>query len=465
MKRKLTFVFLLLIGIIPAYAQLPDAYLRYLKAGNSLREANQFEQAEFYLKRGLEDARQRKAYYWEAVAQEYLGLLYRDTSRNVEAIRAFNKSIELYNSINMGVSARAVRDLSSGIRGVDEVYAGIDIGSKGVKLSLIGVTLNARGQYEYATKYDNTKNTDPMVLSSQSNAATLAAVQAFLTEAETKHAITKDRIFVVVSSGLKQEIDKKCVQATFDGQIVAPIKNAGYKFDYITPEQEGQYLAKGIVPPRQLQTVSVLDVGSGNTKGGAFTSGGESFDPIAFPFGTKSFANEIKKYQYATPQEFGNMGKLLIDGRFKAEIADEVNRHPVLKNRPNIYLSGGIVWAIATYLKADKINDIFVELTAADIRRFKEMAINDYQKLIDPNLSGIDDDALFEKAKTEVGRVTSTFEQEALIAGSIWLEALVNEWSASGPKKKLYFARQGVVGWLTGYIVYTVTEQYKKETE
>ncbi|HRK73898.1 MAG TPA: hypothetical protein PLL64_06465, partial [Rhodothermales bacterium] len=68
-------------------------------------------------------------------------------------------------------------------------------------------------------------------------------------------------------------------------------------------------------------------------------------------------------------------------------------------------------------------------------------------------------------AKTEVGRVTSTFEQEALISGSIWLEALVNEWAASGPKKKLYFARQGVVGWLTGYIVYTVTEQYKKETE
>ncbi|MBL7979538.1 MAG: hypothetical protein JNN12_14460 [Bacteroidetes Order II. Incertae sedis bacterium] len=464
MKRISILLFVFLIGMLPAYAQLPDAYLRYLKAGNSLREANQFDQAEYYLKRGLEDARQRKATYWEAVAQEYLGLLYRDTSRNVEAIRAFNKSIELYNNINMGVSARAVRELSSGIRGVDEVYAGVDIGSKGVKLSLIGVSLNARGQYEYATKYDNTKNTDPMVLSSQSNAATLAAVQAYLNEAETKHGIPKDRIFVVVSSGLKQEVDKKNQQTTFETQIVTPIKNAGYKFDYITPEQEGQYLAKGIVPPRQLQTVSVLDVGSGNTKGGAFT-GNDSFDPISFPFGTKSFTNEIKKYQYASPQEFGNMGKLLIDGRFKSEIADEVNRHPVLKNRPNVYLSGGIVWAIATYLKADKVNELFVELTPADIRKFKEMAINDYQSLTNPNLAGIEDDALFEKAKTEVGRVTSTFEQEALISGSIWLEALVNEWSASGPKKKLYFARQGVVGWLTGYIVYTVTEQYKKETE
>lgn len=445
-------------------AQLPDAYLRYIKAGNSLREANQFDQSEYYLKRGLDEARQRNQRYWEAVAQEYLGLLYRDTNRQVEAIRSFSKSIELYNAVNMQVSARAVAELSSGLRGVGEDYAGIDIGSKGVKLSIISVSLNSKAQYEYAPKHDESKNTDPMVLSAASNSATLAAVKNFINAALTTYSIPKERLFIVVSSGLAQEVIKKNKQDEFNTQILAPLTTDGYKVDTITPDQEGEYLARGIVPPRQYQIVSVLDVGSGNTKGGALV-GSNSFDAFALPYGTKSFTNEIKQYQYNGPQEFGNMARLLIEGRLRQQIVEEINRHPVLKNRQTVLLSGGIVWAICQYLKPEKSGELLVELTPADIRKFKEMAINDYQTLINPNLAAIDDDVVFEKAKTDVERVKATFEQEALISGATWLEALVTEWNASGPKKKLIFARQGVVGWLTGYIVNTVSEQYKKGTE
>lgn len=446
-----------------ALAQLPSGYMRYAKVGNSLREANQFEQAEYYLKRGLDEARQAKDRYWEAVTQEYLGLLYRDTNRNVEAVRSFNKAVELYNGLNMRISSKAILDLSSGLRGTGEDYAGVDIGSKGVKLSILSLSLNTRGQYEYAPKYDESKNTDPMVLSNASNEATLNAVLNYVSMAQTKYNIPKERIFVVASSGLRQEIDKKGVLEEFTNKVATPVTNQGVKFDYITPQQEAQYLSIGIVPPRQRQKVSVLDVGSGNTKGGVLV--GRDYDPMSLPYGTKSFTNEVKKYPFNSPQEFANTARLLIDGRLKTEITDEVNRHPAIKNRPEVYLSGGIVWAISSYLYPEKINELFVELTVNDIRRFRDLATNNYQTLINPDLSKIDEDAVFEKAKKESERVQSTFEQEALIAGATWLEALLLEWNSSGPKKKIYFARQGVVGWLTGYMLNTLTEQYSKETE
>lgn len=465
MRKLLALLFFVTFGLTMVNAQsMPDAYLRYIKAGNTLREANQFERAETFLKRGLDEAKAKNQKYWEAVANEYLALLYRDTSRETEAIRSFNKALEIYRTLNLKISERGLLDLSSGLKGVGDDYAGIDIGSKGVKLNILTVTLNTKAQYEYTGKFDNTKNTDPMVLSNQSNAATLQAVRDYISTALTQYKVAKERLFIVVSSGLKQEMDKKDKEADFNQQVLGPLQAEGYKIDYITAAQEAEYLAKGIVPPRQIGTVSVLDIGSGNTKGGAYVNNAQ-FESFSLALGTKSFTNDIKQYVSKDVTEYGNNAKILIEAKLKAEIGEELGRHPIMKNRPNVYLSGGIIWAVASYIHPEKSNDIFVDITTADIRSFRDLATTNYQQLINPDLSKIDDDKVFEKAKSEIEKVRTTFDQEALIAGSTWLDALINDLNQSGPRKKLYFARQGVVGWLTGYILKVVSDEYSRTNE
>ncbi|TAE28182.1 MAG: tetratricopeptide repeat protein [Candidatus Kapaibacterium sp.] len=74
--------------------------VRYLKLGNSYREARNYDLAQYYIKRGIDMVRGgRSGTYWEAVGYEYLGLLYRDMGDRQLALEYLRTAASLYDRI------------------------------------------------------------------------------------------------------------------------------------------------------------------------------------------------------------------------------------------------------------------------------------------------------------------------------------------------------------------------------
>jgi Tetratricopeptide repeat len=72
--------------------------VRYLKLGNSYREARNYDLAQTYIKKGLEMVKYRNS-YWEAVGYEYLGLLYRDMGDRQMALEYLRTASSLYDRV------------------------------------------------------------------------------------------------------------------------------------------------------------------------------------------------------------------------------------------------------------------------------------------------------------------------------------------------------------------------------
>ena len=79
MKKLFLTLFMSIFVWITGFAQAQDlnSALKFIKAGNTLREVKQYDQAEEYLNKALNILRNKEK-YWEAVAYENLGFLYRD---------------------------------------------------------------------------------------------------------------------------------------------------------------------------------------------------------------------------------------------------------------------------------------------------------------------------------------------------------------------------------------------------
>src|SRR4028118_1355886 len=100
MNTRIYFLFLFVIISLTSYAQ-PQAAVRYIKIGNTYREANQYKEAERMLLSGLSTVRQQRDRYWEAVACENLGLLYRDLEDSLAAIRYLDTAARIYQQLNL----------------------------------------------------------------------------------------------------------------------------------------------------------------------------------------------------------------------------------------------------------------------------------------------------------------------------------------------------------------------------
>lgn len=144
-KPFLLFSFLCALSLF-SYAQ-PNLAVRQIKIGNTYRETNQYKEAERLLLSGLTSIRQQKDKYWEAVACENLGLLYRDMEDSLQAIRYIDTAQKIYQQLSLDGSRIAMQQLSESIKKIADSYAGIDIGSTGVKLSIVQVTLGREGRY------------------------------------------------------------------------------------------------------------------------------------------------------------------------------------------------------------------------------------------------------------------------------------------------------------------------------
>lgn len=385
--KKLLLVFLLFCAVnVHAQDIKSQVTFRMLKTATSLLEAQQFEAAEEYFKKGLEKARSNNDTYCQAFANEGLGNLYTKTDQPEKAIASYRQAVKLYRGQGLTVIANVVESLLKSVQGIGELYAGIEVGAKGIKLSVIDVKLSKDRDYEYSLKADTAINTDAASLSYQSEKETSDAIALLLDIIKTRYQLPTKKIFIVISSGLKQELDRYKKVDYFANVIRPANMDKSIAISYVTPEQESELSFMGIVPQKYRYNTDQLDIGSGNTKGGYFNAN-KVFVPVTFPLGTKSFQRLVEtRTQGELPEFLRSAEKLLNDSLGRLMVYEFANKKE-FKSRNIVYISGGIVWAIASLMHPQSINNNYVEITSHDIAEFRKLIFSNYDEVTRPDIT------------------------------------------------------------------------------
>ncbi|HMI79786.1 MAG TPA: tetratricopeptide repeat protein, partial [Ferruginibacter sp.] len=205
LRKNFLFVILLFVGGFASAQNIKSQVtFRMLKTATSLMEAQQFEAAEEYFKKGLSRANANYDYYCQAFANEGLGNLYTKLEQPTLAIDHYKSAIRLYRAQKLTVIANVVETLLKSVQGIGDLYAGIEVGAKGIKLSVIDVKLSKDRDYDYTLKADTAINTDAAALSYQSEKETQDAISLLLDIVKSRYQIPSDKVHIVIASGLKQ---------------------------------------------------------------------------------------------------------------------------------------------------------------------------------------------------------------------------------------------------------------------
>jgi hypothetical protein len=333
-----------------------------------------------------------------------------------------------------------------------ELHGGIEIGAKGVKATVVDVA-PAGDSYELAVKLAETANTtlsagiakegkfDPKVV-----VETAAAVKGFRDKMKDL-GVAPERIYVVGSSGLFAPIQDKADQVVENQKALAfaVAEAVGVKMDFISAKREAELSIVGIVPRKHQDSGILVDIGSGNTKGGYRTADG-GLVTMSAPFGTVTFTERVKK----AGGDFGPAAKGLRESLLAPTFAKELAGLKELDSRKRIYMSGGIVWATST-LACPGQSGAFTPLRVAEIDGLlaKFAASNEFPA---PNLGEIGGEAKRKKAAAEIEKVKGVFSPEQLHAGLHLLKALATEMKWDQGEKQVAFARHGYLGWILSYV-------------
>ncbi len=345
----------------------------------------------------------------------------------------------------------------------EELHGGIEIGSKGVKSIAVRVAGEDEG-YRVKILYAEVINTTPAQLKDgkippEVIRDTAAAVQRFYQRLSLEHRIPAAQIHIVGSSGL---FGDNLPELAAEVQ-----RRTGQSVTFLDVDAEVQLSVAGTIPKRYRsgqrwydnRGISVLiDIGSGNTKGGyqqlrQVTIGTAGYDYVTWGInkGTVTFTSDVNKSvgDASDYQTFARRGQALSNELLRTPIRNEVSRKPGLINRKKVCLSGGIVWAMATLLHPEDRRS-FAPVTQDDITNFYNRAVTNPEDLLNPDLSFIRNDTLREEAEREVESVRNTFTPKNIIAGAEILRAVAAEMNFTG--KRLLFARFGHLAWILSYV-------------
>jgi len=458
LKKFLLIILIFSCSVSSAQRIKSQSTFTMLQTANTLVEAQQFEAAEEHFKKGLSTARAINDLYCEAYASQGLGTLYSKTEQPEKAISSYKLAIRLYKAQGLTVLADIVETLLKSVQGIGELYAGVEIGAKGIKLSVIDVLLSKDREFEYSLKADTSINTDAASLSYQSEKETSDAITVLYAIIK-RYAIPSNRIHIVISSGLKQELDRYNKVEYFANVIRPAELDKNIRIQYITPEEESQLSFLGIVPQKNRFSTDQLDVGSGNTKGGYYNSS-KNFVPVTFPLGTKSFQRLIELRTQGDINDYARTAEEIWTDSLKKVVSWELAGKREFKTRDMVYLSGGIVWAIAAIMHPKSVNSNYVELTSQDISEFRKMLLSNYEAVTKPDITLISNAEDARASQKNINRVLKTYDHKALLAGAIWLDELISEVNSINPGKKFVYPKYAYVGWISGYIIKKATKKY-----
>jgi tetratricopeptide (TPR) repeat protein len=439
---------------------------RFIKLGNTLRMVDRPQQAVNLLQRAL-PAVQQKDIAQEAIAYENLGYAYTDLENRREAVRCFQKATALYQKLGFTASEAAMRQLMTEAAGKD-LYAGIDIGASGVKLAIFRTTYD-NGFY---AKDIRSKPLAPNVTlvsgTAQSFDAGRDVMKTYL-DSIRHYNITPDRVYIAFSSGINESLGKtpekkKKLYELLTGLVTTELPNGkGMPIDTtLTAAREAELFMVGTIPRKFWASTSCIDVGSGNTKGGYYDGSGQ-FRSISFSFGTKTLAAQIDNKRSLDISAYKEEALKAIRPLTDTTINLEFNTaSPGLQQRKTVAFGGGIAWAMTAYLHPERAATTAVPLTQGDIDRFRQLALNDYQSLIHPDLSNLTDPVIRKKAEADLANAQNQFNEKQVIAGALLLDAIFRAYSNTSVPKRFVFIRDSDIGWVTGKFMEQLNQNYER---
>ena len=201
----------------------------------------------------------------------------------------------------------------------------------------------------------------------------------------------------------------------------------------------------------------MIDIGSGNTKGGYFPNGNtKDIKLFQLTWGTKSVANGTEK-RLEDDQTLGNFKKQLyrvLEGSANTEIIYAVNVSGAYNMSDNIAFSGGIAWSVATLLLPELADNPVVPVTYNEVLAFSEKLYQNYATYKPDVLTAkLTDNSLDKKTVgEEIQRVHKVFDQKSLMAGTGLLLKIMRQFEGVYEKKQFYLVKSGQVGWISAFV-------------
>jgi hypothetical protein len=222
------------------------------------------------------------------------------------------------------------------------LYAGIEVGSKGVKMSFVELDKNAAEDADLRIIKDTSINTDFISFTQPTYQATLAALNSLYDVAVKQHRIPAANVFTAISSGVHVQAQKENKLNWIDQLIQAfRFRNnePERKMTVISVRDEARLSHLGIVPESRRYNTFLIDIGSGNTKGGYFPYGNTNdFKLFQLTWGTKSTYNAVEKIQGGDKsiEHFTSQLSRVLAGAEDKEIVYAVNASGAFPKSDNI---------------------------------------------------------------------------------------------------------------------------------
>ena len=344
--------------------------------------------------------------------------------------------------------------------GTSNVYAGIEVGSKGVKMSMVELDKKTSEEGEFKILKDTSINTDFISFTQPTYQATLAALNNLYEVAVKENKIPVANVFTAISSGVNIQAQKEDKQNWID-QLVNAFKlnnnEPDRKVAVIDVLEEARLSHLGIVPEARRYNTFLIDIGSGNTKGGFFPYGNtKDFKLFQLTWGTKSAFNAADKMlgDDKSLDNYSSQLNRVLGGAENNEIAYAVNASGAFPKSDNIAFSGGIAWAVATLVSPELNDNAVVAVRYDQVMEFTEKLVknpslySDYYivKTLPDNTADID------KLGRDVRQVNKVFDQRALLAGTGLLLKIMRQFDGVVERKKFYLVKNGSVGWISAYV-------------
>jgi hypothetical protein len=346
------------------------------------------------------------------------------------------------------------------------IYAGIDIGSKGVKLSILEVGKNAKKNGTFNVLKDTAINTDFISFTQSSFQNTLNGLGKLYNIALKDFNIPSEKIFTVVSSGIKIQADKEEKQGwitQFINAFKANVADPSRAVPIIDVVEEARLSHLGIVPDSRRFNTFLIDIGSGNTKGGYFPNGNtKELKLFQLSWGTKSTANATEKRceEDKSLVNYKRQLERVVSTAEKTEIVYAINESGAYPMSDNIAFSGGISWSLANLMYPELYDNSVVPITYDDLAKFNERLYTNYASVTDSAIVRSIADPSIDKIAVgkEVKRVNQVFDQRALMAGTGLLLKIMRQFEGVWEKKQFYLVKNGQVGWISAYVDKTINK-------
>ena len=323
----------------------------------------------------------------------------------------------------------------------ENLYGGIEIGSKGIKMSVIDVINVKKGIYEVKSFWTTNTGIARGIASTgnlfdEDMDNSVAVVVTNYNRMLNEFRIDNKKIFIVASSGVG-------MAKNTDVLIQKVLDKTNKNMEVISSQLEAKLLFKGCIPPKLYMNSVLIDIGGGNTKGGYVQIKNDEnivFFPINLDLGSVTLTEKLNtKSNKKEILDFINVS-MSYNNTLNNDVKTMYDERPLVPNMKNIYMSGGAVWSFYTLNNGTVAPDNYNEFTLEDVLKHHEILKYNYEKFVE-----------MAKSDAEVDRVLKTYSQKNLIAAnSILISTLQNLNNVEA--KKVYYAKQGQIAWLLSYI-------------